>query len=98
MIDESLSRAVLAYVGTPGHLSGVAEERVVEVMGDAGLDLIPRVKLLMDDLYGAEPPLCAAESLEEIGRRVESWLRLHRPELSDEAIRKLVNRYTFDFK
>jgi hypothetical protein len=38
VIDESFSQAVLAYIGTPGHLSDAApDERAVDAMGDVGL-------------------------------------------------------------
>jgi hypothetical protein len=99
MVDESLSRAVLAYVGTPGRTRDAdPEARVVEEIGGAGLDLIPRVKSLVDELHDATPPLWAADSVEEIGHRVEVWLRGNYPELSDEAVRALANQYAFDWR
>jgi hypothetical protein len=98
--DEELSRAVLAYVGTPGRLGdGSPEDRVIHVVGElAGLDLVPRIRRLLDDLHNADPPLWAAESVAEIGRRAEGWLGLRHPELSAEAIRALANEFAFDWK
>jgi hypothetical protein len=100
MVDEQFSRAVLAYVGAPGRLEGTSpEDRVVEVVGDkAGLDLIPRIRHLLEDLHGAEPPLWAAYSVVEIAGRAEGWLRSQHPELSQEAIRALANQLAFDWK
>ncbi len=97
--DESLSQAVVAYLGVPGRLDGVdPEERVLKALGDSGLDLLPAVKAIVDEVYEAEPPLWAADSLEEIGRRVETWLRENHPELTDEAVQALTNRFAFDWK
>jgi hypothetical protein len=99
MVDESLSRAVLAYIGTPGRIRDVTpEDHVIEDMGGAGLDLIPPVKSLVDELYEAKPPLWAADSVDAIGQRVGAWLRQHHPELSDEAIRAVANQYAFDWR
>jgi hypothetical protein len=100
MVDEELSRAVLAYVGTPGRLGdGSPEDRVTRVAGEqAGLDLVPRIRRLLDDLYNANPPLWAGESVAEIGRRAEDWLGLSYPELSAEATRAVANQFAFDWK
>lgn len=100
VVDEELGRAVLAYVGVPGRLEDASpEDRVVQVVGDkAGLDVLPRIRHLLDDLYNAEPPLWAAESGAEVGRRAESWLGSRHPELTGEAIRALANQFAFDWK
>jgi hypothetical protein len=100
MVDEGLSRAVLAYVGVPGRLGDRSlEDRVIQVAGEgAALDLVPRVRRLLDDLHDADPPLWAAESVGEIGRRAEAWLGLRYPELTAEAIRALANGFAFDWK
>jgi hypothetical protein len=100
MVDEELSRAVLAYVGAPGRLGDrSSEDRVMQVVGErAGFDLVPRIRRLLEDLHNAEPPLWAAESVAEIGRRAEAWLGSRHPELSGEAIRALANQFAFDWK
>lgn len=54
--DESLSQALVAYVGVPGRLDGVdPEERVVNALGASGLDLLTAVKAVVDEVYEAEP-------------------------------------------
>jgi hypothetical protein len=100
MLDEELSQAVLAWVGEPGRLErSLPEERAVEVVGtDAALELIPRIRDLLEDLHGAEPPLWAAASAAEIGGRAEVWLKSRHPELSAEATRALANQFAFDWK
>lgn len=99
MVDEELSRAVLAYVGSPGRLGDRSpEDRVIDVVGErAGPDLAPCPRLL-EDLNHADPPLWAAESVAEIGHRAEGWLGSRHPELSREASRALANQFAFDWK
>ena len=99
MIEPLLSRCVVAYVGTAGRLDRrSAEERVAEAEGDAGRQVLPRVRDVVNDVYSAEPPLWQAASLSEIGRKVEAHLKAHRPELSDEAVQAICNNYTYDWK
>ena len=61
------------YVGVRGRLGDRSpEDRVIQVAGErAGLDLLPRIRRLHDDLHHADPPLWAAESVAEIGRRAK---------------------------
>ena len=100
VVDEELSRAVLAYVGVAGRLEDASpENRVVQVVGGkASRNLFPRIRDLLDDLYNAEPPLWASDSVAEVGRRAESWLGSRHPELTGEAIRALANQFAFDWK
>ena len=89
----------MAYVGTAGRLDRRSpEDRVAEAEGDAGRQLLPRVRDLIDDVYSTEPPLWQAASVSEMGRNVEAYLQAHWPELSDEAVQAVCNNYAFDWK
>jgi hypothetical protein len=99
VIDDQLSRGIVAFVGVPGRLgSKSAEERVVAAIGDTALDLLPRLKAIMEQLHGAEPPLWNHSSLAEVGRLAEVWLQAHYPQLSADAIEAVRNRFTFDWR
>jgi hypothetical protein len=99
MVDQLFSQGMLAFVGVPGRLSAKSpEDCVVDVAGDAALDLLPRIKAILDGLHAADPPLWQAATVAEIGRRAEAWLRAHHPELSDEAITAVSNHFAFEWK
>ncbi|SDJ48565.1 hypothetical protein SAMN05444157_3597 [Frankineae bacterium MT45] len=95
-----LSLAMIAFIGRPGHLDSVSpEERVAARIGtDAALTFVPRVRAILDDLYGATPPLYNAGSVREVGDTARAWLRAHHPELGDEAINAAVNDFAFQWK
>lgn len=97
--DELLSLGMIAFVGSPGrHDSMPDEERVVRVTGDAGYDLIPRIKAILDELNRADPPLWNVGSLDEMGRGVTAWLATRHPELSEEAIDVVANQFTYNWR
>jgi hypothetical protein len=97
--DDLLSRGMIAFVGIPGRLDSTPdEERVVRVTGDAGYDLIPRIKAILDELNRADPPLWNVASLDEMGRGVKAWLRTRHPELSGEAIDAVTNQFTYSWR
>lgn len=98
MIDEQLSLSVLAFVGVPGRWrAGSDEDHVVAAVGaTAAPDLLTRIKGIEHELYEAAPVLWQAPSVLEIGLRTEAWLKAHHPELSDDAISALANRFSFE--
>lgn len=99
MIDPVLSASVTAFVGDPGHLDPrSAEERVVASVGDRGLGLIRAVTQIVDSVYEADPPLYNRPSISEVGEAAQDFLRGRYPELSDEAVRAVANRFSFDWK
>lgn len=99
MIDQLLSRGLIAYVGTPVRSDWkLAEDRVVEVAGDAAPELLPRIKAIWDELHATKPPLWQAPTLAEVGRRAEAWLKAHHPELSDEAVTAACNQFTYEWR
>ena len=98
MVDDQLSRAVLAYIGIVGRLSPESkEQRVIEAIGDSVLDVLPRVVALLDEVYAVEPPLWSSSNFEPY-EQVESWLWTNHLELSREAMRAIANQYAFDYK
>ena len=99
MIDPLLSRCLLAFVGTPGRLDPRSpEERVVEIAPHEALDLLPRVKAIVDEVYSAEPSLWQSNSTLEMGAQVETFVTARHPELSPEAVDALANNFCFDWK
>lgn len=99
MVDQGLSKGVIIFLGTPEVLTDQSDEaRVIEALGDRGLDLLPRIKAILGDLKAAEPPPWHESDLAEMSRRVESWLTTHHPVLSAEAIHAVARRYTFDWR
>ena len=99
MADDLLSRCVVAYVGTPGRLDTRSpEERVVECAGERGFDLLPPVKELVGAVYDADPPLYNSRTVNEMGDAVARFLRERHPELSEEAVEAVANRFAFDYK
>jgi hypothetical protein len=58
MIDESLSRGIIAFIGQPGRLDRVSpEERVLRASPEDALDLLPRIKAILDEVGEHDPPL-----------------------------------------
>jgi hypothetical protein len=98
--DRPLSEAMMAYVGEPGKLDPLPpEERVASRVGkDAAVDLLPRLRAILDAMYGADPPLHHVATERELGRRAEEWLRTNHPELSPGAVRAVANRFAFDWR
>lgn len=97
MYDETLSRAVVAYVwGIPprpwpsGRL-----EAVYELLGEQAPDVIPRIKRLVEEAFEVCPE---GWHLAEIGDRVQVVLRGAHPELSDEAVKAISGLYTYSWK
>jgi hypothetical protein len=99
MIDEQLSAALIAYLGVPGRLDQSPEARLVEAAGDSAPDLMPRITASLDQCYEEEKSsFWQAGTVAEMGRAVDEWLRANHAELSDDAIRAVANRFTFDNK
>jgi hypothetical protein len=99
MPDEVLSKAAIAFLGILGRLTAESpEDRVVTAVGDLAADVIPRIKNILNALYAAEPPLSLAPSVEQLGENASRWLRTTHPELTEEAVRQLANRFAFDWK
>ncbi len=98
-VDPLLSRCVVAFVGTPGFLDERSpEERVVELSGQRGLDVLPRVKAIVDELYTVDPPLHNFASVASIGQAVSEHLRARHPALSAQAVNAVANWYSFNRK
>ena len=99
MSDELLSACVIAYFGSPGQSPGRSpEDRVVDTVGQIGLDVLPAVKALLDEVYDADPPLFNYRTVSEMGRAVMEFLRERHPQLSPEAANAVANQFTFDYK
>jgi hypothetical protein len=99
VVDRVLSAGMIAFVGVPGRLDARrADDRVVDAVGGEAPVVLPRIKAIVDEVYSAEPELWQSPDLAEVGRRVEVWLRARCPELSDEAVVAVRNRFTFDWK
>jgi hypothetical protein len=97
-VDQELSRGVMAYVGVAGRYDTTPpEERVVAALGDDGLDLLPTVKALVEGVYAAVPP-GEHQSLSSMYQEAEAYLRTNHADLSDGAVRALVNRFGFDWR
>lgn len=90
---------MIAYVGEPGRPDArSAEDRVLDAIGDQAPDVLPRIKMIVDEMYSAETALWQSPDLAEVARRAEAWLRARCPELSNEAVIAVRNRFTFDWK
>jgi hypothetical protein len=98
MVDDQFSRAVVAYIGLVGRLSPESkEQRVIEAIGDGGLEVLSRVVALLEEVYAVEPPLWSNSNFEPY-EQVESWLWVNHPELSRNAMRAIANQYAFDYR
>jgi len=98
-MNPLLSAAVVAFVGVAGRLDPRSpEQRVVAAVGDRGRDVLPAVQGIIDDVYGARPPLSDLQSIGEIADAVRAYLGSRHPELSDEAVTAVVNRFTYDWR
>jgi hypothetical protein len=51
---------------------------------------------MLDRLFLADPPLCKPAEISEVGRRAETWFRVHYIELSDGARHAVSSRFAFD--
>jgi hypothetical protein len=72
---------MLAFLGIAGQLrTNSAEECVVELAGDAALDLLPRIKAILEELYAVDPSPRQAATPVEIAGRAKAWLATHHPE------------------
>ncbi|MGC9668457.1 hypothetical protein ACNTMW_18115 [Planosporangium sp. 12N6] len=97
MQDETLSRAVVAYVwGIPPLPWPSARPGAVrELLGEQAPDVIPRIKKLVDEAFEVRPE---GWDLVEIGDHVKVVLHRTHPELSDEAVRAICGLYTYSWK
>jgi hypothetical protein len=100
MQDQTLSDAMKAYVGQAAKLDDVSpEQRVATQIGeDAALDLLPRVRAILDAMYCADPPLQNVATVGELGERASEWLRANYPDLSPGAVRAGANRFSIDWR
>ena len=99
MLDVRLSEAVIAFVGEPGRVdSRSPEERVVERLGDQGIDVLGDVKQIVCGVYDADPPLHHFATLSEIGEAVCDFLHREYPQLSEDAVNAVANRFTYDWR
>jgi hypothetical protein len=99
MVDQLLSRGLIEFLGTPGQVEEKSPEaRVADVVGDAAVDLLPRIQALLDEVYAPELRLWEERTVGDIADRVSRWLRAHHPELSDDAINAVSNQFAFDWK
>ena len=98
--DVTLSRALIAFVGQPGRIDEHSPEaRVAAKIGDdAAFDVLPRVRRILDTMYGADPPLYDVPTEAELGQRASEWLLMNHPEVSPEAIRATSNRFAYDWR
>jgi len=99
VVDELLSRCVVAYVGTAGRFDRQSpEERVVEHAGADGFELLPTVKEIVEAVYDADPPLYNFRAVSGMGDAVKQFLCERCPELSPEAVDAIANNFAFDYK
>jgi len=99
VIDETLSSSIVAFIGSVGHLDATPpEERVARVAGNSAPDIVPRITAILDEVYSADPPLFQANSVVDMYWLVDAFLRGHHAELSDDAVKAIANRFTFDWK
>jgi hypothetical protein len=100
MIDERLSAAVVVYLwGEPRRLPYPSEhpDDVARAFGDDSFDLVPRIRYIVDETF-AEPMALPGEALSDSAQRIEAVVRARHPELGDEAVRAIGNRFAFDTK
>lgn len=89
----------MSFLGSPGVLdSREPERRVAVLLGDRALDVVPRIRALLADLDAAIPPFWNTANLQDMGDRVEQWLRETHPQLDGYAVKAIANSYTFDYK
>ena len=99
VIDQPLSSSVVAFIGSVGHIDAIPpDERVTRVAGNAAADILPRIKAILEEVYSADLPLFQAASVADMYRQVDTFLRARHAELSDDAIKAIANRFTFDWK
>jgi hypothetical protein len=98
VIDEELSRGLIAYVGSPGVADGTTPDDRLAATGPGSHALKPRITAVMDGLNGADPPLWRAPSVADVKRQTEHWLHLHHPELSDDAVTAVDDRFSYEWR
>lgn len=99
MVDELLSRALIAYVGTPGRTDQRSpDQRLADEVAAPSRDLLRNVKQVVADVNGAEPPLHEYERLADMAQAVRDFLHDRYAELSAEAVDAVVERFTYDWR
>lgn len=96
MVDEELSACVEAYVGLG--IDSVSEDRVRERLGEAGLRLVPRVQAVIAALDGADPEPWRLGEMTDVAAAADRVVRVHAPELSDAAARRIVGAYCYSWR
>jgi hypothetical protein len=97
MTDPLLSAGMVAFVGTPWRSDTTTpDDRVAAAVGPAALEVLPRIRLIVDNLYATD--IWNTPSLAEVGQRAETWLRDRYPELSDAAVDALAKAFTYNWK
>jgi len=98
MEDRLLSIGVVAFVGVPGRLDRrTPEDRVTEAVGSAAPDVLPRIRVIVDELRETNIQWTSGSG-SEMSQRAEAWLRGRHPELSHDAVFALTNEFTFNYK
>jgi len=99
MVDELLSKAIVAWTGFETSRTPSREERrVVERLGaDVAVELMPRVRELEDDFYASNARWVASD-LVDMGNRATADFREKHPEISTEAVEAFAWCYTYDYK
>lgn len=96
-MDDLLSRCIVAYIGDVP-FDSLNAARVAAIAGGRTGAIIEQIESLLADVYDAEPPLHATDSLQGMGDSVESFIAARHPQVSSEARRAIANQFTFDWK
>ena len=97
MVDDTLSAAVIAYLGVPGRSDGrMPAERLAESTRNP--ELLAQVEALIADLDTADPPLWQTPSLAEMSTRASAYLATRHPELSPAAVRAIAAWFTYNWR
>lgn len=98
MTDETLSRAIIEYLGKErSPFPKADEDAVVASAGGAAADVLVRVRAVVDEMMAVEIEW-SASTLSEGGRKAQTQIAARHPELSDDALGALYWMFTYSWR
>lgn len=96
-MDDLLSRCIVAYIGNVP-FDSFNHDQVAAIAGSQAGSVIEQIESMLAEVYDADPPLYASDSLQGMGDAVDSFIAARHPAISPEARKAIANRFTFDWR
>ena len=98
MVDDKLSQAIIEYLAKGrSPFPRTDEAAVAAFAGDEAIDLLARVRAIVDEMMAIEVDW-SVSTLSEGGRKAQAQMADRHPELSDDALAALYWAFTYNWR